>query len=703
VKTTNPHLPPLLRFEDGTPVRTREDMESRRSELRRLVCETFVGTRPGTAPRLLKTEAIRQRRAEDGSLRKTVRLTLDTKSRIRFDVEVWIPRGDGPFPVFLTVPYAWWPDKGLSRGYLVCIYPGADGQDSSDLLQKEYPACTWSRLHRRAWLGSRALDYVLTLPEADRERVCTTGHSRNGKQALIVASFDGRIKAVVSSSSGTPGGVPYRFASRQAFLESPAGWPNNWFLDSLKTYVGQEHELPTDGHAWFGLIAPRPCLIATAHNDGCESTFAVEQAYLEARTVYRLLGKPDALRIRWRPGQHHGTVAEDKAMVDGYFDWFDLWFGRGDFSIDDFPETFIHRFDWQAWRKGLSKEDVTPPPADEGVRARIQWALGQPPERVEWSGTHSFLTAGESKMMTHDRWAVPNTARIPVSFGENVRSNVYYNPRKTKPAPAIIWLHPYSYNSGYNEGYGPGYPGERTDIYHRLAEAGYVVLCFDQCGFGLRLLEGRDFYKRYPRWSRLGRMVHDVHAAVSFLVDGRGKARQKLPAIRKDDVFVLGYALGGMVGLYAAALDDRIVGVASFAGFTPLRTNTDNKRTFGNRRWSELHALQPLLGLYSGREAQIPYDFDDVLSLIAPRPCLVVAPKRDRFADHADVVRCVNSAQAAWKRAKASAQLTVHMPNDIGRFQTAQQDRFLKWIERAVGVAERNTSASSPASDAVRP
>ena len=124
--------------------------------------------------------------------------------------------------------------------------------------------------------------------------------------------------------------------------------------------------------------------------------------------------------------------------------------------------------------------------------------------------------------------------------------------------------------------------------------------------------------------------------------------------------------------------------VGKFAGFTPLRTNTDDKVTGGNRRWWELHALQPQLGLFHGRESKIPYDFDDVLSLIAPRPCLITAPKRDRFADHADVVRCVNRAGAAWKKAGKPRNITLATPNDISRFQTDQQDRFLEWAKRAV-------------------
>ena len=178
----------------------------------------------------------------------------------------------------------------------------------------------------------------------------------------------------------------------------------------------------------------------------------------------------------------------------------------------------------------------------------------------------------------------------------------------------VIWLHPYSYHSGYNEGYGV----QGTTVYHRLAQKGFVVLAYDQCGFGLRLLEGRDFYRNYPNWSRLGRMVHDVRTAVDFVKEGQGQAKGALPRMDHSRIYVLGYSLGGMVGLYAAALDERITGVASFCGFTPLRTDDDTQPTGGIRRLWQWHALQPKLGLFHGHEAEIPYDFDDVLALLRP-------------------------------------------------------------------------------------
>ncbi len=582
----------------------------------------------------------------------------------------------------------------LSRGYLVCLYPGVDSHHREDdypgydsvwqTFRTEYPQATWTEISTKAWLASRALDYLLDPKysyNVAEGRVGIIGHSRYGKQSLIAAAFDDRITSVVARSPGSPGSCAYRFTSRNTFAEVPEDFPSEWFLPSLRLYTGREHELPIDAHGWLALIAPRHCMIHTAHNDGCEPTFAVERSYSESQKVYRFLGNPENLRVIYRLGGHDPITDVHRQQN---MDWFDLSFGRGGVKQSDFPEAFIHKFDWHAWKSHLTESDLKVPfstvqssdnPADR--RARILWALGQAPEKIDWDGRYTFLAETEFELMTHDRWQVENTVRMPVSFADNIRGNIYYNPTVKRPAPVVIWLHPYSYHSGYNEGYGV----QGTTVYHRLAQEGFVVLAYDQVGFGLRLLAGRDFYKKYPKWSRLGRMVHDVHAAVDFLLNGKGKSKGSMPPIRKDQVFVLGYSLGGMVGLYATGLDERIAGVASFCGFTPLRTNMDAKTTGGIRRLYEWHALQPLLGLFQSREQDIPYDFDDVLALIAPQPCLIVSPKRDREADFNDVVRCVNEAQKAWQ-AKGRANMLTHLtPDDINRFQAEQHAMFLEWYD----------------------
>jgi dienelactone hydrolase len=690
---TGADLPALLKFSDGRLVQTAEDWPRRQAEIRQLMTETFTGTFPAKPPRLLDAEIVRETLADDGSTQRRVKLTFDTKNRVALEICLWLPPGEGPFPVMLTAPVEWqvdrrcrWPQAALKRGYAVCLYPGVsftctpakgyeDYKRAIGAFRTEYPEATWADLPCGAWMASRALDYLLDERydcPVIANQVCIIGHSRYGKQSLIAAAFDTRITSVVARSPGSPASCPYRFTSRNTFAEAPPDFPGDWFRPSLKQYYGREHELPIDAHGWYALIAPRRCLIHTAHNDDCDPTFAVERAYREGRQVYALLDQPEKLRVQFRQGGHNPTTDAHRKT---YFDWFDLSFGRGDARQSQFPEEFLHRFDWQAWRTEQSEDDVTAPSRNADARTRMAWALGTAPEHVASSNSLRFLTDAESEMMTHDRWRVENTARIPVSFGADVRGNIYHDPTIKSPAPAVIWLHPYSYPNGYNEGYGV----QGTTVYHRLAQQGYVVLAYDQCGFGLRLLEGRDFYRNHPHWSRLGRMVHDVRTAVDFLTDGRGHAKSAMPPIDPKQIYVLGYSVGGMVGLYATAFDERIAGVACFSGFTPLRTDTDAKTTGGIRRLWQWHALQPKLGLFQGREQEIPYDFDDVLARIAPRPCLIVSPQRDRNADFEDILACIKPAQLAWKTQDNPNGLQHLTPDDIDRFQKDQHAMFTTW------------------------
>ena len=705
-------LPPLLEFLDGTPVRTMDDFERRKDEIRRLFCRHFIGSFPEEVPKIVAAEILEEHRKDDGSTRRRVKLTFDTRNKASLEMWVWVPKGEGPFPLLLTQPrfyQVYWAEDALKRGYIACLYPGLDVHHHEKdypgyenvwrTFQAEYPQATWqSSLAIQAWLGSRALDYLLDRKygyDVAPGRVGIIGFSRYGKQSLYAAAFDERFTSVVARSSGTPTAVAYRFAGRQTFAESIEDFPAPWARASLRAFHGRENELPIEGHGLLALIAPRRCMLHTAHNDDSDPTFGVERTYLEGRQVYRFLGKPENLRLIYRTGNHESGPAPDYVTPKHRrqnLDWFDLSFGRGTARQDDFPEVLLHQFDWEAWKQRQSPENLKNPfptpvaTVDADRVRRIRWMLGRPPKEIEGAGQYHVRSENELGVpsSSRDRWACPNTARIPVSFSGRIHGNLYYNPEVKRPAPAVIWLHPYSYGSGSNEGYGV----QGTTVYHRLAQQGYVVLAYDQCGFGDRLLEGPAFYDKYPGWSRLGRMVHDVRAAVDFLVDGKGIAQGEMPAVDAKQLYVLGYSLGGMVGLYAAALDRRITGVASFCGFTPLRTDSGDRPTGGNRRLYRWHALQPKLGLFEGREGDIPYDFDDVLRLIAPRPCLVYAPKRDRHATFREVVACVRKARAAWAEQGRPDALVLRTPDDINRFQRDQHRLFMDWLTGEQATSE---------------
>ena len=155
-------------------------------------------------------------------------------------------------------------------------------------------------------------------------------------------------------------------------------------------------------------------------------------------------------------------------------------------------------------------------------------------------------------------------------------------------------------------------------------------------------------------------------------------------------VHALGYSLGGAVALHAAALLDagaatervtgaaRIASVASFSGFTPMRADTDASATGGVRRWWETHALVPRLGLFQGRESTIPYDYDELLAAVAPRPALVWAPKRDRSNSLAGVeaaVRAANASKPTW------SGLQLLTPDSDSRFGNVELLAYAAFLE----------------------
>lgn len=207
-----------------------------------------------------------------------------------------------------------------------------------------------------------------------------------------------------------------------------------------------------------------------------------------------------------------------------------------------------------------------------------------------------------------------------------------------------------------------------------LVKAGYAVLAFDQSGFGSRMSETAPFYDRYPHWSHMGRMVEDTRAAIDAL--------EKDSMVDPQRIYLFGFSMGGMAGLYAAALDSRVKGVVSICGFTPMRTDTADRGTGGVARYSHERGLIPRLGFFVGHEDRIPYDFHELLGTIAPRPALVIQPQLDRDATPADVHTAVEQARKVYALYGTPDKLALHEPWDYNRLPDATQDWIIQWMSR---------------------
>lgn len=634
-------------------VKTREDWSKRRNWIRSQYEQWITGRMP-PPPGNLRAVVVRTAREGDVDVRD-VRLEFGPDHRAILHVQVLIPSGKGPFPVFLTNhPRSRpWIVPAVRRGYIGCIYFAADpmygAPDDSDKFMEVYPEYDWSALTRWAWAGMRAVDYLHTLPEVDKAKIGIAGHSRNGKQALIAAAFDERITAAAPSSGNTGEGNPWRYTTDPYVNESIEQITGNfpgWFHPRLRFFAGREHKLPVDQNMLMAMIAPRGLLLASAYSEGQGAPLGFELAYQSVRRVYEFLDSEQKLGLSLRGGEHP-TTAED---IERYVDFFDSVFGR---SNRPAPRTELFPRIPQA-------KDSTIPSQSASVQERISWMLGERPARVPFP----VRTSLEGRTLTNEGWLgmllgrplrVKGTSAVPIPFGDDLKGDLYLpDQRPAGKLPVVVWLHPYSYATGYSR--------YASSTIQALTSRGYAVFAFDAVGLGSRIHQATRFYERYPRWSLLGKMVDDVSASVDALA-----AIQDLDTSR---IWLAGFSLGGKVALWAAAMDSRVAGVIAASAFTPLRSAP--KDTEGIDHYTSLHHLLPRLAQFSGREKDIPVDYDEILKAIAPRPVYVRAPLYDRYASVGDVKRAA---------ADAGTHITIVTPEDFCRFGPAAQAEAFAWLK----------------------
>lgn len=699
-----PFLPDPLVLDEGgknIPVKTMAQWKEKREWMKSQLEYYITGTYP-PKPDNLQVKILNEKK--DGeTIVRMVELSFGPEHQAMLTVEMMIPPGKGTFPVFLTQwNHREWAQVAVRRGYIGCVYAGADAKDDSEKYSEIWAGqYDFTRLMRRAFAASRAIDYLYTLSYVDKDKIGITGHSRNGKLSLMAAAFDERITACIPSSGGTGAEVPWRYNSQKYDIED-ISWLSirqpAWLHPRLRFFIGRENKLPVDQNLFMALIAPRGLMLSTAINEGASNPWGIEQAYHSSKEVYSFLGAEDNLAIRSRYGLH-SVCARD---MEDYIDFFDYIFKRNDHK----PENrLFFDYSFEKWC-GISGEKINPMSypvknlddllideknnnisSIEGwvnkkvdISKRLKLIMGDEPSGVINPGPGSLGKGGRGENNFGSFLVRPQTtpkmgvmAISPYNgFGDQLFGYLYYpidekGNMKNNNLPVVIYQHEYDYSKGFNSYH------DVNSLFITLVDKGFAVFSYDMLGFGNRIEEGTRFYNRYPHWSKMGKMVVDVKGAVDALVN--------LDFIDSAKIFVAGYSLGATVGLYAAALDERIAGVVSVAGFTPMRFNTLERGTEGIKAYSHLHGLLPRLGFFIGNEARIPYDFHEVLACIAPRQLLVIAPVMDKDASLKDIMYCVEQARKIYSLFGTTDNIQLFSPDDYNRFSPEMREKTFEWLQ----------------------
>jgi dienelactone hydrolase len=138
------------------------------------------------------------------------------------------------------------------------------------------------------WNGVRGLDYLVSRPDVDPERLGVTGLSGGGAATVWIASADERVRCA----------VPVSGMSDLLFYVNGRG--ANGHCDCM---------FPINTYAWewttlLALVAPRPVLFADSDADPIFPLDGHRRISERLRTVYKLFGKPDLFDDHVSPGGH---------------------------------------------------------------------------------------------------------------------------------------------------------------------------------------------------------------------------------------------------------------------------------------------------------------------------------------------------------------------------------------------------------------
>lgn len=682
----------LLVFADGRRV-TRETWPARRRELLALTEDWLLGHAP--APQAagdVRAVIVRKRATRLGE-RWDFQLEFGPNHQAKLPGVLIIPRSvRGRAPVFITdrSVYRLWVREPMKRGFVYCYYMAGDDSpdigpnpgDHSRKWETLFGEHDWSAFRRRAWAMSRVVDWLVTLAFVDPRRIYTGGHSRSGKRSLVAAAFDERIAGVIASSPGAGGSIPYRYCDGSYFGESieimTRVFPD-WVAHRTRFFSGREHKLPADNHFLYALIAPRPVLMSTGIYDPVESTWAIERTYELAAPVYQLLGAAGNLALRYRPTRHEWI----RETCDAYGEFL-LDLGAGNCPVDRWPYRPFHTAPPPQARETASaplsmsqrRAPMPFPPKRQEVLARLDWLFGEGPayedKTLEWGVGDS-----DEEERLHVRNWPASPQRLRCRFGDGVHGQLYFpsitahgDPSLRGKLPGVVFLAPFACANGYTGTYRSG------DFAHTRisAKGNTVLLAFDPLGTGTRQFERQSFYTRHPHWSVMGQMVRDARQAVAAL--------RQVPEVDLRKVYLVGYGLGGLVATLTAAVEERIAGAISIGGWAPLRQGPQGREAL--RLWSVETGWLPRLAPYLDQQADVPVDFDEILTAIAPRRMMVVTPQLDWHANLDDVKAAVLRAQCAWGTANTAQGLDRYTPEDFHRLSTPVIDYCVWWISRCV-------------------
>ncbi len=640
-------------------LKTPEDVRKRQQELKAKFLEALGGL-PEKTPLNARTVGVEER---DGY--RVKRVIYESRPHHHVTAVLYLPHGTPPFPGVL-VPCGHSANGKAIEAYqracillakngfvVLCYDPIGQGERRQLITEDNKPVIASSTTEHslagigallvgqslatyRIWDGIRSLDYLVSRPEVDAQRIGCTGNSGGGTLTAYLMALDDRIAAAAPS----------------CYITS---------LERLFATIGpQDAEQNITGQVAFGmehadyltLRAPKPTLLCTATRDffdiqGSWTTFR------EAKQIYAKMGFSERVDLIEADAAHGFNKPQREAATR----WMRRWLmGKDDAPVEEeFP--IATDVQLQCTRtgqvlgdfKGKSVFDLNAERADALAKQRKQ------------AGRAGADLLQEVRRLI----ALPEVIKIvkPQRVGEVKRNGdtiaklvfeteagirvpalLFEAPNANAMSPLVVYLH------------GDGKAAEASvgGAIEKLVTAGHRVLALDPRGIGetaAGVLQpdrpshfGVDFKESFLALHLnrplLGQRVYDVLTVIESFTNS--------PSMAGTPIHLIGIGTAGPIALHAAALHPRITQVtidrSLISWSNVVRTPVS---------YNQLTNVVP--------NALTTYDLPDLSATLAPR-ALTVRNAMDaagKPVSQAALDEAYADCKAAYRKQSAEGKLTL--------------------------------------------
>ena len=313
------------------------------------------------------------------------------------------------------------------------------------------------------------------------------------------------------------------------------------------------------------------------------------------------------------------------------------------------------------------------------ILSNMEKAMGKLPERTKLPDFDPQI---------RDSLKEESFTRYTLSFlvAVNERLPVYFyvpNHRiQNQKIPAMLVLHGTSpLGKGVVDGQGP--LSNRAHA-RELAKRGYIVIAPDYPSFGD--LKNHNFdTDRYD--SATMQAIFNHMRCIDFLVSR--------PEVDSQNIGVIGHSLGGHNAMFVGAFDSRLKVTVSSCGWTQFEyynIGEEGTKKYGGRLgpWAQDRYMPWIRSKFKLDQRQIPFNFDDVISAIAPRAFFSVSPINDGNFDVKGVRAGISLAEKVYQKLGAFEMLQVRYPDAGHDFPIENRREVYEFLDKTLGHTPRN-------------